>query len=80
VIGEPLPRWATAIPDHHSNYSIAFHIYSPKLSRGCALTAFLFGPRCGFCRDDCHDLMAQVCWAGVERYNWEHEKPFETPK
>ena len=44
----------------NTNYTVAFQTYSPKVSTGCFTTAFLFGPRCGFCRDDCDDLMAQV--------------------
>lgn len=48
------------------NYTVAFQTYSPKISTGCFTTAFLFGPRCGFCRDDCDDLMAQVALAPYE--------------
>ena len=34
--------------------------YAPEIATGCKLTGFLFGPRCGMCRDDCHDLTAQL--------------------
>jgi len=82
--GGDVPAWATAIP-FTGNYTASFQVYSPEAGPGCRLAAFLFGPRCGYCRDDCTQLQHQLGSRLVGKHQaarvvalrpmWDHRTP-----